>query len=182
MEFMNVVEARRSIRKFQSTPIEEEKLGRILEAARLCQSAKNRQPWRFMVLTGEKKNVVPKIMRSLFEKNNIDIPNYVNSSKYSARVIRNAPVLLLVFREPDGTWREVDLLSIGAAVEHICLAAVDEGLGALWIADTVYTQAEIRKQLGCEELELICAVALGYPAESPDMRPRKTLDEILLKG
>ena len=52
----------------------------------------------------------------------------------------------------------------------------------MWIADTVYTQAEIRKHLSCEALELICAVAIGYPAENPAMRPRKRLDEILLKG
>lgn len=93
-----------------------------------------------------------------------------------------APVLLLVFREPDDGWRAMDYLSIGAAVEHICLAAVNEGLGALWIGDTVYTEQEIRARFDCTDLELVCAVALGYPAEAPAARPRKTMQDILLKG
>lgn len=181
-ELMEVIRSRRSIRKFEDRAIEPDKLNRVLEAARLCQSAKNRQPWKFLVLTGREKDAVPQIMLRLFEQNHFDIPNYVNSSKSSAQIIQNAPVLVLVFREPDEGWRNMDLLSIGAAVEHICLAAVSEGLGALWIGDTVYTEAEIRTHFGCEELELVCAVALGYPAEAPDMRPRKTMEEICLKG
>lgn len=182
MEFMDAVRNRRSIRAFENRPVESEKLEHILEAARLCQSGKNRQPWQFMLLSGAEKDAVPEIMLELFEQNHFDIPNYVNSSKKSAQIIKTAPVLLLVFREPDDGWQKVDLLSIGAAVEHICLAAVDVDLGALWIADTVYTEAEIRKKLGRENLELVCAVALGYPAECPAARPRKKMDEIVLKG
>ena len=182
MEFMDTVRNRRSIRKFDAKPVEAEKLERILEATRLCQSAKNRQPWKFLVLTGEEKAKVPKIMLDLFKQNHFDIPNYVNSSKYTARVIRNAAVLILVLREPDADWMGMDYLSIGAAVEHICLAAVNEGLGALWIGDTVYTEKEIRACFGCEDLELVCAVAIGYPLEAPEARPRKEMHEILWKG
>lgn len=67
MELIKVIEERRSIRKFADRPIETEKLQRVLEAARLCQSAKNRQPWRFLVLTGAEKDAVPQIMLDLLE-------------------------------------------------------------------------------------------------------------------
>ncbi|MBP3705571.1 MAG: nitroreductase family protein [Clostridia bacterium] len=182
MEFMETVRNRRSILKFADRPVEHENLEQILEAARLCQSAKNRQPWQLLVLTGVEKDNVAKIMLDLFEKNHYDIPNYAYSSKNTAQIIKQAPVLVLVFREPDEGWRNMDLLSIGAAVEHMCLAAVDTGLGALWIGDTAYTQAEIRAHFQLEALELVCAVSIGYPAEEPFMRPRKKLDEICMKG
>ncbi|MDD7647884.1 MAG: nitroreductase family protein [Ruminococcus bromii] len=181
MEFMETVRARRSIRKFDTRAVEPEKLDRLLEAARLCQSAKNRQPWRFMLLTGAEKDKIAQIMLRLFEQNNYDIPGYMNSSKYTAQTMLQAPALILVFREPDDGWFPMDMLSIGAAVEHICLAAVNEGLGSLWIGDTAYIEAEIRAHLGCTELELICAVSVGYAAEDPAPRPRKAMEEILLE-
>ncbi len=180
MEFEKVIKDRRSIRKFTSQEVENEKLKNIIDCARLCQSAKNRQPWSFMILKNESKNKVADIMLNLFERNDIDLPGYMNSSKSSANVIKNAPVLILVFREKDEDWMIGDLLSIGAAIEHICLEAVNLGLGALWIRDTVYTENEICKSVGYENLQLVSAIAIGYPAESPSQRPRKATDEILI--
>lgn len=72
-----------------------------------------------------------------------------------------------------------DSLSIGAAIEHIGLRATDLGLGSLWIRDIVYTQKEIANLVGKENMELISAVSIGYPDESPKPRPRKKLIEIL---
>lgn len=181
MEFDHVVQNRRSIRKFQPKKVEQSKINQLLEAARLCQSAKNRQPWQFKVLTGADKDEIADIMLSLFEQNDIELPGYANSSKYSAQIIKNADVLFLVFREKDDDWNIGDLLSIGAAIEHICLEAVNLDLGSVWIRDTAYTEAEICRHTGCGELQLVSAIAVGYPAESPLPRPRKTLDEIVLK-
>lgn len=180
MEFEKVIKDRRSIRKFTSQEVEDEKLEKIIDCARLCQSAKNRQPWRFMILKNESKDKVANIMLNLFEKNNIDLPGYMNSSKSSANIIKNAPVLILVFMEKDEDWRTGDLLSIGAAIEHICLEAVNLGLGSLWIRDTVYTEDAICKSVGYEDLQLVSAIAVGYPAESPAQRPRKTINELLI--
>lgn len=181
MEFFQAVDARRSIRSYTDEAVSEEQLEALLEAARLCQSAKNRQPWRFMALRGGEKDGVARIMLDLFEKRDVELPGYVNSSKSSAHIIENAPVLILVFRDRDPDWNTGDLLSIGAAIEHICLGAAALGLGAVWIRDTVYTQEEIAAYAGWPELELVSALALGHPAEHPDPRPRKPLGEILLE-
>lgn len=93
--------------------------------------------------------------------------------------MKEAPVLILVLKEYEDNWSVGDLLSIGGAIEHICLRAVDLGLGSLWIRDIVYTQKEITKLVGYEDLELISAISIGYPAEEPKQRPRKKLNEIL---
>ena len=180
MELFDTIEQRRSIRKFTDRDVGEDEVRTLLDYARLCQSAKNRQPWKFMVLRGEDKDAVADIMLS--PKNQDELPGYWNSSKHSALVIKNAPVLILVFRDVDEYWAISDLVSIGAAIEHICLGAVDFGLGSLWIRDTAYTEAEICAHLGAQNMELISAIAVGHPDESPFPRPRKALEEIMMDG
>lgn len=180
MELTETIARRRSIRKYLEKDVDETLIQALLESARLCQSAKNRQPWRFMTLRGEMKNRVADTMLALFEERDIDVPGYMNSSKHTARIIKQAPVLLLVLREADEIWLDADYLSIGAAIEHICLRAVDLGLGALWIRDTVYTENELLKLIGWPELDLVSAIAVGYADESPAQRPRLSIDELTL--
>lgn len=180
MEFEKVVENRRSIRKYLPKEVEQEKIDKLIEMARLCQSAKNRQPWRFMILCAEDKNMVADIMLELFERNDIELPGFVNSSKSSANIIKAAPVLILVFKDKDEDWDVGDTLSIGAAIEHICLEAVNLGLGSVWLRDTEYTKTEICTALGYPELDLISAVCIGYPNEDPAPRTRKGINEIVL--
>ncbi len=179
MEFEEVIKDRRSIRKFQSRTVEQEKLYQMVEMARLCQSAKNRQPWKFVILEGKKKDQVADIMLSLFDESKYELPGYVNSSKSSAEIIKNAPILILTFWEKDDNWLIGDVLSIGAAIEHICLEAVNLGLGTVWIRDTVYTEEDIEEFIGIPKLKLISAIAVGYPEEYPNPRPRKPIEEIL---
>ena len=61
----------------------------------------------------------------------------------------------------------------------MCLRATDLGLGTLWIRDIVYVAEDVAKMLGHSDLELNCAVSLGYPNQSPKMRPRKNLEDIM---
>lgn len=180
MEFEALVKARRSIRRFENRKVEAEKIAKLIEMARLCQSAKNRQPWRFLVLEGAEKDAVADLMFSLRRKNHEELTGFKNTSANSALIIKNASVVILVFKEKDDEWLTGDLLSIGAAVEHICLEAVNQGLGSVWIRDVAYTKFEIAQLTGHMDLELISAVAVGYAAEAPLPRPRKTTKEILL--
>lgn len=72
-----------------------------------------------------------------------------------------------------------DNLSIGACVENMCLRATDLGIGSLWIRDTACVSEGIAKFLGHENMELNCALSLGYSDQSPKMRPRKNLEDIV---
>ncbi len=75
---------------------------------------------------------------------------------------------------------ERDLLELmdGASIQNLLLAATDKGIGSLWICDIYFAYPELSAWLG-EEGQLVAAVALGYPEESPAPRPRKPLEEIL---
>lgn len=181
MELKEAIENRRSIRKYQPIDVPDVLIEDLIECARIAPSAKNRQPWEFLVIRGETKNEIADIMLNdeLATRQTEDENEQKSSVPSTAKVIRQAPVLILVLKEYDNNWTIGDALSIGGAIEHICLRATDMGLGSLWIRDTVYTQKEIAKLVGEEEKEVISAISIGYPAQEPKPRPRKTLEEIL---
>lgn len=180
MELMDAVARRRSTRKYQNRDVDDGLLQELFEAARLSPSAKNRQPWRFMVIRGAAKEHIAQVMEAWFEDEKREIPRYAKSAKYTAKVVRQAPVLILVYRQWDDVWEVGDTLSIGAALEHMCLRAEELGLGTLWIRDTCYTEEEICRYVGSGDLILTCALSVGYPDESPEARPRMEISEYLL--
>lgn len=184
MEFIKVIENRRSIRKYLNKDITNELITELISSAKLCQSAKNRQPWLFGVLKGKKKDYIADLIINWCNKTNISETEknigYKNSAKNTANIIKQAPVLILVFREPNNKWITGDTLSIGAAIEHICLRATDLGLGSLWIRDTLYVQDEICEFVNHSELELLSTISIGYPDEFPNQRPRKELKDLMV--
>lgn len=181
MELIDTINNRRSIRAFKKQEIAKEIIEDLVNCARLAPSAKNRQPWKFVIVKDEMKNKIANIMLEV-EERAIFNPNekqWHTSVKRTAKIIKEAPILILVLKNQEDDWKTGDTLSIGAAIEHICLCATDSGLGSLWIRDTVFAQKEIAKEIGHQDMEMICAIAIGYPNENPGQRPRKNLSEIL---
>lgn len=166
MDFMNLAAARRSIRQYEQKDVDDALLRELIDAARIAPSAHNRQPWRFMIVRGAAKEHIAETMEAWIAENRDTAPRYARTSKYTARVVRQAPVLILVFQQQDGLCQTGDTLSIGAALEHMCLRAQELGLGALWILDTCYTQEDICRYVGSGELELCCALCVGLCCRS----------------
>jgi nitroreductase len=188
MNTLEAITARRSIRKFKDTPIPDEVLEKILKAGLQAPSGKNRQPWRFIVVKSDKRSEMLQIMRAGIENTKAqgDDPG---SSEWTAKVMEQAPVTVFIYNsEGIRPWEKhsvgqmfddvVDIQSIGAAIQNILLAAVDLGLGSLWICDVFYAYEGLSDWLG-ESGEMIAAVSLGYPDESPAARSRKPYDEIV---
>ena len=192
---MTIYETRKSIRKYKSDQLPDDLLREILEAGRVAPSAKNRQPWKFLVAKGEKKaeildemeKGIARVKKSPFMPEKFK--NGLASADNTLRIMREAPVLVLVLNthshNPYGlnfSGKRVseihDSLSIGAAVENMCLRAAELGVGSLWIANTVYAHKEITKYLGTKD-QLACAVVFGYPDEAPEGRPRKAYEEVV---
>ncbi len=185
---------RRSIRRFSGREVPAELNNKMLEAAIQAPSAKNRQPWRFIVLGGEPKAEFERSMdrglmrekngEPLLPKSGFGIPDAENTLK----IMREAPVLIVIIN-PNGTSPFVpidndkriteicDTLSIGAAVQNMLLTAERLGLGTLWIANTCFAYTELTELLQTEG-QFVGAVAVGYAAEAPAARPRKELDEV----
>lgn len=172
MELIKVINERRSIRKYKDIAIADELILDIIKCGMWAPSAKNRQPWSFVVVRGEQKNVIADIMLS-------KIPIYQNSVKETIRVIREAPVLILIFKRRDKGWLIGDTLAIGACIENMCLRCVDLGLGSLWIRDIVYTSKKIAKFVNMSHLELISALALGISDEEPKRCVRREIEDVV---
>ena len=189
---LDAIAARRSIRKFKTTPVAHEIIEEILRAGSLAPSSKNRQPWKFIVTTGQAKEEVLAVMERGLEREAQQplLPEsavYIGGAHNTLNIMRQAPAVIFVVNT-----RGLDLLtpqnaenrvfeicnaqSIGAAVENMSLAAVEAGLGSLWICDTYFAQQELCTWLGGE---LAAAFALGYADEEPAPRPRKNFDDIV---
>lgn len=172
MELIETINKRRSIRRYKTKEVSSDIIEDLISYARLAPSAKNRQPWKFVITKDKVKNEIADIM--LKKLHNTD-----SSVKATANIVKQAPILILVFKPKENNWLIGDTLSVGAAIEHICLRATDLGLGSLWIRDIRHRKKEISKLTGKDNLELISAITIGYPDENPNQRPRKKLTEIL---
>ena len=144
MELKETIKNRRSIRKYKNTEISKEIIEDLIDCARLAPSAKNRQPWKFVIVTNTIKNQIANIMLEKENSSKISLERQIyndNSSvEATAKIIKEVPILILVLKEYEDNWIIGDSLSIGGAIEHICLRATDLGLGSLWIRDIVYTR------------------------------------------
>jgi nitroreductase len=183
MDTIKIIEERRSIRKFQNKIVGKETIERLLELATKAPSGKNRQPWKFVILQDKGKAELVNIMEnvlSIHRKENKSIGSF----ELSINSINEASVVVLVFNafsnfeEDYNRYRLLtDTQSIGAAVQTMLLAAQDFGLGTLWICDIFYCDKAICSWLNRKD-ELVAAVAIGYPNQSPYPRPRKLLHEV----
>ncbi len=187
MDTFEAINKRVSIRKYQDKEIPQEILDQILSAATLSPSGKNKQPWKFYVVRGEKQAEMIREMQKGMDRLGAQGIN-TGSARYTIRVMEQAPVTILVFnpfsrhplspRDVAEVYGDmVDIQSIGAAIQNMLLEATELGLGSLWICDVYFGYEELCAWLG-EESELIAAVSLGYADHEPRPRPRKPVDEV----
>lgn len=154
MEFREVIAIRRDIRKYKPDPVPEEKLLRILEAARLAPSANNRQPYRFVVVAD------PALRRR------------IAAEACHQEFLAEPPILIAALCEEG---KEFDL---AIAADHLVLAATDEGL-ATCLVGWIEREA-IRRILDLPAgLAIPLLIPLGYADEAPAARPRKPLAELV---
>ncbi len=157
MEVFEAISSRRSIRSYKSEPVPEEKIEKLLEAARLAPSAANRQNWKFVIVgDGEIKKKL------------------VKACNNQAFVLTGSHVIAGVV-DPTQKWHQVD---ISIAFEHIVLEAVELGLGTCWIG--AFNEDDVKRLLKIpHEKKVVALLTVGYPLESPAPRPRKEIEEIV---
>ena len=156
LKFEEVLEKRRSIRRYKDTPVSKEKILKMLEAARIAPSAGGRQPWHFVVV--ENKETIKKLAKR----------------DWAAE----APVMIvgLADQEASPHWCINDL---GIALEHIVLAATNQGLGTCWMGQR--GREELVKSLLDipNNFKVIAVIPVGEPDETPAPKERKSMDAIV---
>ena len=163
MNLMQTIRARRSIRNFLERPVEEEKLLAVLEAGRLAPSARNMQDWRFIVVRdAATRQRLAKAARD-------------------QQFVGKSPVVIAACGTSDLVMSCGQLayaIDVAIAVDHMTLAAASLDLGTCWIG--AFYEEKVKEILGVPPgIRIVALLPLGYPAEEPGPRARKSLDDVL---
>lgn len=165
MDVFEAVQQRRSIRAYSEEAVPREKLDKILEAGRLAPSARNTEPWHFVVVTDKEKRKI------------------LSKGTY-AKFLTQSPVVIVALgdKEASADWYAVD---VSLAVENMVLTAQAEGLGTCCVGS--FDEAEVRQTVKApDNYEVIVMLPLGYPKKLDiaskllrAVRQRKSLSEIV---
>ncbi len=164
METFEAIKIRRSVRSYKPEPVSEEKLNKVLEAARLAPSAHNAQDYKFIVVKDpeqKKKLAVAAAGRDF---------------------VGEAPlVIAAVSLEPKNVMScgvPTYAVDLAIAIDHMTLAAVAEGLGTCWIG--AFSQEKVKEILEIpKEYKVVALLPLGFPADNPRQKTRKDLKELV---
>ncbi len=186
-DFYRLIESRKSIRKYRPDLPPKEVIERILNAATHAPSGKNRQNWKFFVVTGDKRNEYLHYSQKSFEGIKAVLQKQLKPSLYEFTerffyTLGEAPVIIFCYS--CNSSEEKHLTSVGSvymAVQNICLSALVEGLGTCTMGAPLEIKQQVDQFLNLQnlpdykssELELLCAVTLGYPDHNPPKAPRK---------
>jgi nitroreductase len=166
MEFYDVIKKRKSIRKYKSDPIPEDVLNRILDAGRIAPSAKNIQPWHFVVIKD------PEMKKKVAEA------SHGQHWMADADVIVCGCALMDIVWSRMGGYMTSFAVDITIAMDHMILAAANEGLGTCWIG--AFDEKQVKELLQVpDNVHVVALTPIGYPAQEAKDRGRKALGEIV---
>lgn len=166
MDFYQVIRKRKSIRKYKTDPIPDDVLNRILNAGRMAPSAKNYQPWHFIVIREpEMKKKVAEACRNQF-------------FMAEAGAIICGCAFEKVAWNRMGNYMPSWTHDLTIALDHMILAATNEGLGTCWIG--AFDEKMVKDVLGIpEDVRVVALTPVGYPAEDAKDRGRLELKDIV---
>ena len=159
MTFQELARMRYSVRAYQDTPIEEEKLNQILEAGRIAPTACNNQPQKIYVARSEEaRKKLASVSRCTF----------------------GAPVILVVCYDHDRNWKnrlmpgyESGETDAAIVCTHMMLQAAELGIGSCWVG--MFNAREVSEVLGLPENVTVSALLpMGYAAENAQPAPLHT--------
>jgi coenzyme F420-0:L-glutamate ligase/coenzyme F420-1:gamma-L-glutamate ligase len=192
-----LIQGRRSVRQYQSTPVARELIERVLEAARWAPSPHGRQPWRFVVLTRQaRKERLADFMGETWQKN-LEMDGQeaaivqIRLEKSRQRILQ-APALIVPClyledldhypdeqRQSDETTMAVQ--SLGAAIQNMLLMAYELGLDGGWMCAPLFCPEVVCQALDLDPHVIPQAmITLGYAAADPKRRKRRPLSELII--
>jgi len=160
MDALEAIRSRRVQRTFDQMPVEPEKLSQIVSAGRHAMSARNLQPWQFIVLQ------------------NRDTLREVGALCSTGRFVADAPSAIVVLKDTaNARWADIDC---GQAVQNMATAACALGLGTCWVGN--FDGAKIAQKLAVPDgWAIFTILPFGYPnsASPPQARPLNPRGEMV---
>lgn len=169
---IDAIEARHSIRAYKDTPVEHEKLQLLAECGVKAPSAMNRQEWEVRIVESKEwiDNCTAAYLKAV---EGTDKAKYILTPTFK-NIFRNAPTVIFV-AAPEGVFAGEN---VGCLAQNIMLAATELGLGTCFLGSVQMmfaepAMAECVASLGFSDgYRLRYALAVGYPDETPDAKPR----------
>ena len=164
MAFLDLVKQRYSCRSYQQQSVEQSKLDYVMECVRFAPSAVNKQPWKFRVISAEADRA--KLQQC-----------------YARDWFCTAPMYIICSILHDEEWVRKDGkhhgdIDIAIAVEHLCLAATEQGLATCWVCNFDADKCRELFTFDSNE-EPAVLIPIGYAADEPKEKNRKDITEIL---
>jgi nitroreductase len=164
MDVLEVIAKRKSIRAYKNTPVPDDKLNQVLEAARLAPSGGNRQEMKFVVVKDETTR------------------KKLSEATGGQKHVAAAPVVIAAVATQPERMMICDVpaypVDVAIAIDHMTLAACGVGLGTCWIG--AFNQEMVKNLLGipvnCKVVQLL---ALGVPAEDGRPKDRKPIEQLV---
>lgn len=173
MSVKTIIAKRRSIRKYQNKEVSTDLIKEVVDAARLAPSGNNAQPSRYLIIKDEK-------IKKKLKENKV----------FKQEFVYKAPVIIVCCGDPetypkeklesgfDDPYKIRAVRDVSIAAQNLVLRATELGLGTCYIGWR--HKGRIKKVLGIPKNYVVpFVITLGYPAEKPKARPRKSLKEIL---
>ena len=166
MDFQELIRVRRSVRGYKPDQVSEDALQRILGAGRIAPTAANLQPFQLILVTDPETRARMKAV-------------------YARDWFASAPVILVGCAEPGKAWKRDDgwnsaEIDLAIVMDHIILAASEEGLGTCWVCN--FDEPKAKEILGIPaEVRVLAMTPLGYPEGSPRPFARKRLADLVRK-
>lgn len=167
MSLLEIAKTRRAIRNFLPQEVEQKKLDYVLECLRLAPSAGNKQPWHFYIVKSREAK------KAIYQS-------------YTYGNIKGDPMFIVACGDSTVSWKRKDYdgknyldVDVAIAVEHLVLAATEQGLGTCWLAH--FNPERLVEVLNIpENLTPIAIIPIGYPSpEQGRKSDRKPLNEIM---
>ena len=164
MDVITAIRQRSSVRAYKSTDVEEDKLKKILEAARLSPSASNRQEWKFIIV--KNKETRKKLVKAAFGQS----------------FVAEAPIVIVACgtesKSVMACGQPAYTVDVSIACSFMILQAYELGLGTCWIG--AFKEDEAKKILSVpDHVRVVAMTPLGYPDEPPSGKSRKSLNQIV---
>jgi nitroreductase len=166
MDFQELIRARRNLRGYKPDPIPEDVLRRILSAGRIAPTAANLQPFHLIVVTEPDMRARMKAV-------------------YDRDWFYTAPVIVVGCVEPGHAWQRTDgfnaaEMDLAIVMDHLILAAVEEGLGTCWVC--AFNEAKAKEVLGVPpDVRVLAMTPIGYPDAGPRPFVRLSLEDLVRK-
>jgi nitroreductase len=180
VELLQAIKERRSIRQFKPDPIPKAVLEDLIKNAMWAPSGMNTQPWKVVVLTGEKKqeflhitdkaiNLLDQRLKELFnDKMRTFIHGYFKDLGSAPAVV----VVLTAIHEQD-VYMLTSYQSSAAVLYNLLLLAHEAGLGTCWMTGQCWVEQDVLTFLDSPEWRLVGVTPIGYPDQVPPVPPRK---------